>query len=88
MPEADGEVGGWEVTTEPGDLVAVQQALETAKIKYNSAEVAMVPLNSVEVSGKEASQVMRLLDLLEEHDDVQNVYSNVEINDEAALAAR
>ena len=87
-PEADGEIGGWEVTTEPGDLVAVQQALETAKIKYNSAEVAMVPLNSVEVSGKEASQVMRLLDLLEEHDDVQNVYSNVEINDEAALAAR
>jgi YebC/PmpR family DNA-binding regulatory protein len=78
---------GWEVTTEPGDLAGVQQALETAKITYVSAEVAMVPLNSVEVHGKEAQQVMRLLEMIEEHDDVQNVYSNVEISDEELAAA-
>jgi YebC/PmpR family DNA-binding regulatory protein len=78
---------GWEITTEPGDLAAVQEALESAKIKYSNADVEMVPVNSVEVSGKEAQQVMRLIDLLEEHDDVQNVYSNVEINDEEALAS-
>jgi YebC/PmpR family DNA-binding regulatory protein len=83
-----GHDGGWEITTEPGDIAAVQQALETAKIPYSSADVAMVPLNSVEVAGKEAQQVLKLIDLLEEHDDVQNVYSNVEIADEELAAAR
>lgn len=89
MPDPEGIIAqdGWEITTDPGDLVTVQQALESAKIAYSSADVAMVPVNSVEVSGKEAQQVMRLIDLLEEHDDVQNVYSNVEISDEDALSA-
>ncbi len=89
MPDPDGIIAqdGWEISTAPGDLAAVQQALESANIKYSEANIAMVPVNSVEVHGKEAQQVMRLIDLLESHDDVQNVYSNVEINDEEALAA-
>ncbi len=79
--------GGWEISTSPGDLAAVQQALENAKIAYTSADAAMVPMNSVEVHGKEAQQVIRLLEMLEEDDDVQNVYSNVELSDEEVEAA-
>jgi transcriptional/translational regulatory protein YebC/TACO1 len=60
----------------------VQQALENAKIKYSSAESIMEAVNSVELSGKEAQQVIRLLELLEDNDDVQNVYSNFETEDE------
>jgi YebC/PmpR family DNA-binding regulatory protein len=81
------EDGGWEITTEPGDLASVQQALENAKVKYTGADVVMAPLNSTEVHGKEAQQVIRLIELLEEHDDVQNVYSNVDISDEDLAAA-
>lgn len=74
--------GGFEVTTSPGDLVNVQQALESKGIKYSSAERQMVPLNTVQISGQEAKQVMRLMDLLEEHDDVQNVWANFDIPEE------
>jgi YebC/PmpR family DNA-binding regulatory protein len=76
------EDGGFEITTGPGDLHAVQQALENAKIKYSSAESIMQATNSVELSGKEAQQVIRLLELLEENDDVQNVFSNFETDEE------
>ena len=76
------EDGGFEVTTSPGDLVAVQQALEAKGIKYSSAERQMIPLNTVQIAGQEAKQVLRLMDLLEEHDDVQNVWANFDIPDE------
>ena len=75
------EDGGFEIITGPGELHAVQQALENAKIKYLSAESVMEPVNHVELSGKEAQQVIKLLELLEENDDVQNVFSNFETND-------
>jgi YebC/PmpR family DNA-binding regulatory protein len=81
------EDGGFEITTAPGDLIPVQQALESAGIKYVSAEQSMIPLSTVAVSGKEAHQVLRLLDLLEEHDDVQNVYANFDISEEDLEAA-
>jgi len=74
--------GGFEVSTSPGDLIPVQQALESKGIKYASAELQMVPLNTVQVSGQEAKQVLKLMDLLEEHDDVQNVWANFDIPDE------
>lgn len=73
------EDGGFEITTSPGDLTAVQQALEDAKIRYSSAEQSMIPQTTVLVSGKEAGQVLRLLDMLEDHDDVQKVYANFDI---------
>jgi YebC/PmpR family DNA-binding regulatory protein len=74
--------GGFEVTTSPGDLGAVQKALDDAKIKYSSAEQTMIPQNTVAVSGKEAKQVLRLMDMLEDHDDVQKVYANFDIPEE------
>ncbi len=81
------EDGGFEITTEPDDLTAVMQALEDAKIAYVSSEQTMIPHTSVEVAGKEASQVIRLMDLLEDHDDVQKVYANFDISDAEMEAA-
>lgn len=85
------EDGGFEITTAPGDLAAVQQALESAGIKYASAERTMIPHTTVPIGGKEANQVIRLLDLLEDHDDVQKVYANFDISEadlEAAESGR
>lgn len=70
------------VTTVPGDVYAVKEALEQAGIKTEEAEVRMVPQNTVTVTGKDAHQVIKLIDTLEENEDVQDVYSNVEIPDE------
>lgn len=81
------EDGGFEITTEPGDLAAVQQALEDAKIAYASAEQTMIPQTTVTVSGKEAGQVLRLMDMLEDHDDVQKVYANFDIPESEIEAA-
>ncbi len=83
--------GGWEITTAPNDLAAVQQALDAAKIRYASAEQSMIPQTTVDVVGKEAGQVLRLMDMLEDHDDVQKVYANFDIPEseiEAAEAGR
>lgn len=71
-----------EVTTSPEALQAVRQALTDAGIKFTMAEVTMLPKNTVTVDAKVASQVLRLVDMLEEHDDVQQVYSNVDIPDD------
>ena len=80
--------GGFEITTDPKDLTTVMQALEDAKIAYSSSEQTMIPHTTVEVAGKEASQVMRLMDMLEDHDDVQNVFANFDISDSEMEAAR
>jgi len=73
------EDGGLEITTAPGDLDAVRLALEAAHIKIASSEQTMIPQTSVAVTGKEAGQVLRLMDMLEDHDDVQKVYANFDI---------
>lgn len=76
----------FEVYTEPGDLARVAEALEKAGIKPLSSEITMLPKNTVQLTGKEAQQMLRLLDMLEEHDDVQRVYSNFDISDEVMEA--
>jgi YebC/PmpR family DNA-binding regulatory protein len=78
--------GAWEILSAPEAHEAVLQALEKAGIKTESAEIAMVPKNTVKLEGKNAQAMLRLYDALEEHDDVQNVYGNYEI-DEAAVEA-
>lgn len=77
----------FEVYVAPGDLMKVVEALEAAGIKALSAEITMVPNNTVRVEGKEAQQVLKLMDLLEEHDDVQRVYANFDIPDEVLETA-
>ena len=78
--------GGFEITTAPEDFAAVQKALDGVKIVYASAELTMLPQTTVDIAGKEASQVLRLVDTLEDNDDVQKVYANFDISD-AEMAA-
>jgi YebC/PmpR family DNA-binding regulatory protein len=74
------------ITTSPAVFDAVKKALEDKGIVIEHASLQMVPQNTVKIAGKEAEQTLKLLEALEEHDDVQNVYSNFDI-DEKELAA-
>ena len=75
------EAQHWVVTSEPMDFTTVLDAFDKAGLKYQSAEFTMVAENTVRVAGKEARQVMRLLDKLEDLDDVMKVHANYEIDD-------
>jgi YebC/PmpR family DNA-binding regulatory protein len=75
------------ITTAPNDLEQVKKALEDAGIVPDAAEVTMVPQTYVKLDGKEADQMLRLMDQLEDNDDVQNVYANFDIPEEI-LSAR
>lgn len=72
----------YQVITSPVEVYKVREAIENAGIAVMDAQARMVPQNTVTVNGKDAQQVMKLLDALEEDDDVQDVYSNVDIPDE------
>jgi YebC/PmpR family DNA-binding regulatory protein len=76
----------WEVISPPDKHEAVVQALQTAGIATAAAEIGMVPKNLLKLEGKNASAMLRLSEALEENDDVQNVYSNFDI-DEKELEA-
>ena len=72
----------FEVVCEPGDLVAVRTALQDAGIDYDSAEAGFVPSVTVELDEEGAGKVFRLIDALEDCDDVQNVFANYDVSDE------
>jgi YebC/PmpR family DNA-binding regulatory protein len=78
--------GAWEILSPPEAHEAVLEALEKAGISNESAEIAMVPKNTIKLEGKNAQAMLKLYDALEEHDDVQNVYGNYEV-DEAEVEA-
>jgi YebC/PmpR family DNA-binding regulatory protein len=71
----------WRVTTEAGDLAVVRDALETAGMPLESAELTMVPKTTVELEEDAARKLLRLIDALEDNDDVQDVYANFDISD-------
>jgi len=77
---ADGEV--YEILTDPDQFEAVQQALDAAKITVASAQLSMVPQTTVSLVDEDAAKVTKLLEALEEHDDVQEVYTNADLPDE------
>jgi YebC/PmpR family DNA-binding regulatory protein len=79
--------GSFEVICEPTDLVQVRTALQDAGLDYDSAEASFVPSVSVEVDVSAATKVLRLLDALEDLDDVQNVFSNLDASDEVMAQA-
>lgn len=81
--EADDE---WIVFTEPSDLMAVRSALEEQGVEVKGAELIFEPNNPTAISVADAKKVQRLIDKLEEFDDVQNVYSTMDITDEIAAA--
>jgi YebC/PmpR family DNA-binding regulatory protein len=76
----------FEIVSEPTDLVAVRTALQDAGIDYESADASFQPSVTVPVDLDGARKVLKLIDALEDSDDVQDVYSNVEIPDDVAAA--
>jgi YebC/PmpR family DNA-binding regulatory protein len=69
----------YEVITEPGDFEAIKEAIDEASFPYIDAEVTMLPQNTTNLAGKEAEQMVRLMESLEDCDDVQKVYTNADI---------
>jgi YebC/PmpR family DNA-binding regulatory protein len=76
----------WQLTTDPADFAAVRRALEEAGLHYASADLTLVPKTTVQPTEKEARQLLRLVDALEENDDVQEVVANFDISDEVLEA--
>ena len=72
----------YEVITDPGDFIEVREELVDAGLKPQTAEVSMIPSNTVELEGKPAEQMMKMMEMLEDNDDVQNVYANFDIPEE------
>jgi YebC/PmpR family DNA-binding regulatory protein len=77
----------WEVTSPPEAFEKVREALAAAGIKPSSAEVAWVPQNYVKLTGAQAQQMLRMMEALEDHDDVQHVYANFDIDEKEIQAA-
>lgn len=82
--EVNDEGDTYEILSDPNDVVAVRTALQEAGFDYESAEVQFVPSMKVEVDLDSATKVLKLIDALEEVDDIQNVFSNLDIPDEVA----
>lgn len=78
------EDGSFEIYTAWEDLGDVKDALESAGVKIANAEVTMIPSTTVELDAENAPKLLKLIDMLEDCDDVQNVYHNGEISDEVA----
>ena len=77
--EVKDQGGGFEVITDPSSLVAARTALQTAGIDYDSAEAEFVPNLTIEVDLETARKVFKLIDALEDNEDVQNIFANFEI---------
>ncbi|WP_439903061.1 YebC/PmpR family DNA-binding transcriptional regulator [Microbacterium azadirachtae] len=77
--EIEPHAQGYEVITDASDLVAVRTALQEAGIEYESADVEFVPNLKVEIDAEAARKIFRLIDALEDSDDVQNVYANFDL---------
>ncbi len=71
-----------EIKTRPEALEDVQSKLKEKKYELSSAEISLVPNATIEVSGDDARKLLKLVETLEDHDDVQNVYSNFDIPDD------
>jgi YebC/PmpR family DNA-binding regulatory protein len=80
--EIEPHAQGFEVVTEASDLVTVRAALQEAGLDYESADVEFVPSLKVEIDADTARKVFRLIDALEDSDDVQNVFSNFDLTPE------
>ena len=80
---------GWEIVCAPERFEAVREAVKALGVEPASAEVAMIPQNYVKLVGKEAQQMLKLMEAIEDHDDVQHVWANFDVEEkeiEASLA--
>ena len=83
--EANGK--NYTVTTEPHDVGSVRDALEKHGLKVLSADLTLVPQNTIPITDdSEAKKILRLMDAIDDHDDVQNVYANFDMSDELLAA--
>ena len=71
----------FEILTDPAEFTQVREGLEKNGYTIASAEVAMLPQNFVQLTGEQYEKALSLFEKLEDHDDVQNVYHNLELND-------
>lgn len=76
------EGDSYEVITAPDQFIEVREALETNGLKWETAEITMLPQTMVQLEGKQAEQMLKMMEKLEDYDDVQNVYANFDISDE------
>jgi YebC/PmpR family DNA-binding regulatory protein len=81
------EDGTWTITTAPTDFIAVKEAVDAADIQVGSAELTMQPVTTTEIAGDDVGKVIRLIDKLEDNDDVQKVYSNLDASEDDLAAA-
>lgn len=81
------EEGVFEITSEVKEFERLKLALQRAGFKAQTSELTMIPSTNVKVNGEEARQVLQLIELLEDHDDVQNVYANFDIPEEILQAS-
>jgi len=80
---------GWEIVCAPESFEAVREAVKKLGVEPASAAIAMVPQNYVKLVGKEAQQMLKLMEAIEDHDDVQHVWANFDVEEkeiEASLA--
>jgi len=80
------EADSFTVYTNPEELESVRDALKNAGVSVSSSEVTMIPSTTVKVTGEDAVKMLKLMDMLEDSDDVQNVYANFEIYEEEMAA--
>jgi YebC/PmpR family DNA-binding regulatory protein len=78
--DISGDEGVWEIVTEPGDLTAVREALAGANVEIESAELAMRPTTRIEVEEGDVGKLMRLIEQLEDQDDVNAVHANFDVD--------
>jgi YebC/PmpR family DNA-binding regulatory protein len=85
--DVDTDADPLEIVTEPGELEHIRRELEGAGVKVDSAELTMRPKSTVEVDGTQARQNLRLVETLEDHDDVQRVTANFDLPDDVLAEA-
>jgi transcriptional/translational regulatory protein YebC/TACO1 len=73
---------GYTITTAPEAFAQTKQALEDVGVRFSSAEVTFIPSNKVYLQGKAIREILRLMEAFEEHDDVQDIYANFDVDEE------
>jgi YebC/PmpR family DNA-binding regulatory protein len=81
------EGDAFEITTEPADFESVRSAVEEKGWKIELAEITMIPQNTVKLEGKKAEQMLKMMDVLDDHEDLQKVFANFDISEEEMMKA-
>lgn len=81
----DGDL--YEIVSEPGDFEAVKSAVEEKGWPVQMANISMIPQNTVKLEGKKAEQMLKMMDALDDNDDVQNIHANFDISEQEMMQA-